>query len=146
MNCSWTTGQAFFRGLKPISNFLYGCKNSCPSRDSNHTPPDHSPEALPTRLSVPDCCYAAIVFNLATSFTSEWKQYRSTKIKERKSEKITWEIKECFRRKAQKRSIQNICIKKTNMFTIIAMNLVEEQIIRSNISGRLPENSRHWIQ
>ena len=35
------------------------------------------------------CCYAAIVFILATSFTSEREQWRSLKIEERNCKKVT---------------------------------------------------------
>ena len=40
------------------------------NRDFKHGPPDHKPEALPTRLSGPGC-YDATNITLATSFTSE---------------------------------------------------------------------------
>ena len=43
------------------------------------------------------CCNRLL---LATSFTSEWEQKRSLK-NEGTREKVTWEVKECSRRKAQ---------------------------------------------
>ena len=45
------------------------------------------------------------------------------RVEERKREKVTWEVKECSRRKAQK----------ANTFTIIAMNFVQEQLKTDNI-------------
>ena len=56
--------------LQYNSNFLK-CKKKQESRDSRHEPVDTSPEALPTRLSVPGCSSAPIVFILATRFTWE---------------------------------------------------------------------------
>ena len=50
---------------------------------------------------------------LATSFTSE--QYRSLKNEERKREKVTREVKECSRKKAQNCQAKNLHRKDTRL-------------------------------
>ena len=59
------------QGLYPRSIFLYGCITVEHTEIRTMDIADPLPEALLTRLSVPACCYAAIVLSLATSFTTE---------------------------------------------------------------------------
>ena len=59
--------------------------------------------------------YAATNFILATSFTPEREQKWSLKNEERKCEKVTWEVKECSRRKALKGQAKNL-YKKTPVY------------------------------
>ena len=50
-----------------------------------------------------------------------------TQNKEGKREKVTLEVKECSKRKAQNGQAKNLH-KKTKTFTIIAMNFVQEEL------------------
>ena len=68
------------------------------------TPPEFNPLGYQVHLF----CYAATDSILATTFTSEWEQYRSLKNEERKREKVTWEVNECSRTKAPKRKSENL--------------------------------------
>ena len=56
---------------------------------------------------------------------------------------VTWEVKECSRRKAQNVQAKNLQ-KKTSTFTIIAMNFVQEQLIISQYSKIHYRNVSIW--
>ena len=74
--------RQFNSGAVALINFFFMGAKKIVDHDGIRT--------MPTRLSGPSFCYAAIDFILATSFTSEWEQSRSLKNEERKREKVTW--------------------------------------------------------
>ena len=61
----------------------------------------------------------------------------------RKREKVTWEVKECSRRKAQNGQAKNVN-RKEQCFYNNCYELRSRAI--KNIPGRLPENSHRWFQ
>ena len=81
-------------------------KKPSPRRDSNHRPRYPQATALTTALRITYLFYAETDFILATSFTSEQK--RSLKNEKQKREKVTREVKECSRRKAQNCQAKNL--------------------------------------
>ena len=77
-------------------------------------------------LFVPYVCYAATDFNLA--FIRSESNRDHSKIKNETVKKSPEKSKNVLEEK-RKMVKRNICIKKTNTFTIIAMNFAQEEII-----------------
>ena len=71
---------------------------------------------------------ATIAFSLTTNFTSEWEHLRSLRNEQEKLEKVTLEIRNTSRTRAQKRSSKTNCMLLTHMFTTIASYFVRQQL------------------